>query len=92
MKSQTLWLLFGFGAQSLFFARFFVQWVASERAGESVMPTAFWFLSLAGGILLFIYAMVRKDPVFMFGQGCGVMIYIRNLMLIAGKHRKRSLP
>lgn len=90
MKSETFWLLFGFSAQAMFFCRFLVQWVASERAKESVMPTSFWFLSLAGGLLLFIYAAVRKDPVFMFGQGSGLVIYIRNLMLIFKKQTREA--
>ena len=76
------WVLVGFIAQILFGARFFVQWVASERAGRSVVPLAFWFFSLGGGLLLFTYALYRKDPVFIAGQGFGLLVYLRNLHFI----------
>jgi lipid-A-disaccharide synthase-like uncharacterized protein len=76
---EKYWLILGFVAQAVFTGRFIVQWVASERAGRSVIPMAFWFLSLAGSTLLFVYAVYRKDPVFMLGQGAGVAIYLRNL-------------
>ena len=76
------WLVLGFGAQALFSARFLVQWIASERAGRSVMPLLFWYLSLSGSSLLLTYAIHRMDPVFIVGQGTGVAIYLRNLHLI----------
>ena len=76
------WVIFGFGAQALFFARFVVQWIASERRRRSHVPVAFWYLSLAGGVTLLIYAVGRFDPVFILGQGLGCFIYIRNLILI----------
>ncbi|UCG33773.1 MAG: lipid-A-disaccharide synthase N-terminal domain-containing protein [Phycisphaerales bacterium] len=76
------WVLFGFGAQFLFFLRFFVQWLASERRGKSYIPVIFWWFSLAGGSMLFVYACQRRDPVFIAGQGLGCLIYIRNLILI----------
>jgi lipid-A-disaccharide synthase-like uncharacterized protein len=75
-------LVLGFIAQILFSARFLVQWIASERAKKSVVPISFWFLSLAGGGLLLIYAIGRKDPVFILGQSAGVIIYSRNLYFI----------
>lgn len=81
------WLALGFTAQLLFSARFLVQWIASERAKRSVMPLMFWYLSLAGSTLLLIYAIYRRDPVFILGQGTGVFIYLRNLNLI---YRGRS--
>jgi len=81
------WVLFGFGAQALFMARFVIQWIVSERRKRSVIPVAFWWLSLAGGVSLFTYAVQRMDPVFMFGQALGCTIYVRNLVLIA---RRRS--
>lgn len=86
------WIALGFIAQAMFTMRFLVQWMASEKAGRSVMPVAFWFFSLGGGCLLFIYAIQRKDPVFIAGQGVGLLIYIRNLMLIyrEGKGGKKS--
>ncbi|SMC25449.1 Uncharacterized N-terminal domain of lipid-A-disaccharide synthase [Desulfacinum hydrothermale DSM 13146] len=82
MTSEKIWLGVGFGAQALFSARFLVQWIASERAHKSVVPVAFWFLSLFGGALLFAYALWRRDPVFILGQGAGLIIYSRNLYLI----------
>jgi len=78
--------IFGFLGQAMFFMRFFIQWIASERKGESYIPIYFWYFSLSGGLILFIYASIRRDPVFMVGQATGLFIYIRNLMLI---HRKR---
>ncbi len=81
------WVLLGFLAQGMFTMRFVVQWIASERAKRSVVPIAFWFFSLGGGFLLFIYAISRRDPVFIAGQGLGLFVYIRNLWLIANEHR-----
>lgn len=85
---EKFWLALGFFAQTLFAARFVVQWVASERAKKSVMPLAFWFLSLAGGGLLLVYAIWRRDPVFILGQSTGFLIYSRNLFLI---YKERSV-
>ena len=73
------WVALGFLAQALFSARFLVQWIASERAGKMVMPIAFWFFSIGGGVLLFGYALYIRDPVFILGQGFGVFVYVRNL-------------
>jgi lipid-A-disaccharide synthase-like uncharacterized protein len=78
----------GFFAQILFSSRFLVQWIASERAGKSVVPVLFWYLSLAGSILLLIYAIYRLDPVFIFGQAGGIFIYSRNLYLIRREKRR----
>jgi lipid-A-disaccharide synthase-like uncharacterized protein len=86
-------LVLGFTAQILFSARFVVQWVASERAKKSVIPVSFWFLSLAGGGLLLIYSIGRKDPVFIVGQSAGVFIYSRNLYLIfKDRYLSRDIP
>ena len=76
------WVIFGFGAQFMFMMRFVIQWIASERKQRSYVPVVFWYFSLAGGLMLFTYAVKRQDPVFMFGQGLGCFIYIRNLTLI----------
>ncbi len=81
------WVLLGFMAQACFTMRFVVQWIASERAKRSVVPIAFWFFSLFGGSMLFVYAIQRQDPVFIAGQGMGLIIYIRNLWLIANERR-----
>jgi lipid-A-disaccharide synthase-like uncharacterized protein len=88
MTSFTTWLLIGFLGQAIFTARFLVQWVASERKRDSVVPVAFWWLSMGGGLTLLAYAIHRQDPVIIVGQSMGVFIYIRNLMLVAkGKRR-----
>src|SRR3954453_14269315 len=76
------WVVLGFVAQELFSARFLVQWIASERAKRSVIPTAFWVFSIGGGVLLFIYSLYRKDPVFIAGQGLGLFIYLRKLYFV----------
>ena len=88
VEQFNLWILFGFVAQVMFMMRFLVQWVASERARRSVMPVAFWFFSVAGGALLFVYAIHREDPVFIAGQGAGLFIYVRNLWLIYRERQK----
>ncbi len=77
-----VWLALGFLAQALFAGRFVVQWIASERKGRSVVPVAFWYLSIAGSVMLLVYAIHRRDPVFILGQSTGVLIYGRNLHLI----------
>jgi len=79
----------GLIAQLCFTARFVVQWIASERAGRSVVPTAFWYFSLGGGLVLLGYALYRGDPVFIIGQALAPFIYVRNLVLIA-RERKRD--
>src|SRR5206468_1721323 len=76
------WMLFGFAAQAVFASRFVVQWITSERAGRSVVPTVFWYLSLLGTSMLALYAIHRRDPVFILGQTLNTVIYVRNLMLI----------
>jgi len=77
-----LWLVFGLLAQLVFTARFLVQWLASEKAGRSVVPMAFWFLSIAGGTMTLIYGIQRREPVIIIGQALSIFIYIRNVMLI----------
>jgi lipid-A-disaccharide synthase-like uncharacterized protein len=76
-------VLLGYLGQIMFTARFLVQWLASERAGRSVIPLSFWFFSIGGGVILFGYAIYREDPVFILGQAAGLGIYLRNLFLIA---------
>ena len=90
------WLVVGIGGQAVFTARFLVQWLASERKRDSVMPVAFWWLSLAGGLILLTYAAVHlRDPVIGIGQGMGLVVYARNLMLVrkakrrAARHKRR---
>jgi lipid-A-disaccharide synthase-like uncharacterized protein len=81
------WVLVGFAAQMLFGARFFVQWLASERAGRSIVPLAFWLFSISGGLLLLSYALYRRDPVFIAGQGFGIFVYLRNLQFVLRDRR-----
>jgi len=84
------WLAFGLGAQAVFFLRFFVQWLASEREGRSVIPESFWWLSIAGALGLLVYAVAHlRDPVITIGQGAGFLIYSRNLWLIHRERRRR---
>jgi lipid-A-disaccharide synthase-like uncharacterized protein len=75
-------LVIGYVAQMLFAMRFVVQWIASERAGRSVVPTAFWVFSIGGGAMLLGYALYRKDPVFIIGQAFGLFVYLRNLQFV----------
>ncbi len=77
-----LWLIVGFAGQFIFGARFIVQWIASERERRSHVPVQFWYLSLAGAAITTVYAIHRRDPVFIVGQASGIVIYVRNLMLI----------
>ena len=76
------WLLLGLGGQAVFMGRFVVQWLASERDRRSVIPVSFWYLSILGALVLLVYALHRRDPVFVAGQGLGIVIYVRNLQLI----------
>ena len=81
-SDSALWLTIGFVGQAAFFSRFLVQWVASERAGRSYVPVAFWYLSLAGSLILLVYAIHRKEIVFVVGQAFGWIVYSRNLILL----------
>jgi lipid-A-disaccharide synthase-like uncharacterized protein len=76
------WLAFGLVAQLFFTARFLVQWISSERAGKSVVPLAFWFFSMGGGLMTLVYGIVKREPVIIVGQALATIIYIRNIMLI----------
>ncbi|GBL39586.1 lipid-A-disaccharide synthase [Nitrospirota bacterium] len=83
MSIEHSWLAIGFLGQGLFFGRWVVQWIASERKSESQIPIAFWYMSLVGGLITLAYAIYRKDPVFIAGQSIGAVVYVRNLVLIA---------
>ena len=83
------WQIFGYGGQICFFSRFLVQWVVSEKKKRSVIPIAFWYLSLIGTTILLTYAISQRDAVFTVGQACGFFVYIRNLMLIR-KEKQRA--
>ena len=85
------WLLvWGFTGQAAFSLRFLVQWICSERKGESHIPLAFWYFSVVGGSFLLIYAVLRKDPVIIVGQFAGLIVYLRNLRLIYKKEKREQ--
>lgn len=84
---MNFWIALGLFAQFLFFLRFFVQWIASEKKKESTIPVSFWYFSIAGSLLLLVYSIYRKDVVFILGQTMGSLIYTRNLILIYRKGR-----
>jgi len=85
--SEKIWLGIGLIAQLMFSMRFIVQWLASERARRSIVPDTFWYFSVVGGAMLFAYAVYRLDPVFMLGQGMGLVIYARNIYFIRGHNK-----
>ena len=87
---ELFFLIIGFTAQGLFASRFVIQWIYSEKKGESYIPIIFWYLSIFGGIGLLIYAISRKDPVIILGQMFGIIIYARNLILIYKKKKNEK--
>ena len=87
--TEMTWLAIGFLAQLMFSMRFIVQWIVSERAGKSVIPFAFWFFSMGGGLMTLAYGFVKREPVIIMGQGLSTIIYVRNIMLIM-KERKQA--
>jgi len=89
--SDSLWLAVGFAGQACFFMRFVLQWLHSERQRRSVVPVTFWYLSLAGSAIVMVYAIYRRDPVFIVGQLTGSIVYIRNLRLIHNQRQQESV-
>jgi len=89
IEIDKTWLVIGLVGQALFSARFILQWLQSERVKKSVIPSAFWYFSMAGGTTLLAYAIHRQDPVFIIGQGTGLIIYFRNLQFL-WRDRKNS--
>ena len=87
---EIIFLIVGFVGQGLFASRFIVQWIFSEKKGESYIPVVFWYLSIFGGIGLLTYAIFRKDPVIIVGQTFGIFIYLRNLILIYKKKNEKN--
>lgn len=90
MSKHDIWLIVGFAGQAMFSMRFIIQWLKSERMKKSVIPIAFWYFSVAGGAALLLYAIHRKDPVFIVGQGAGLFIYARNLYFIFMDKKKEQ--
>jgi lipid-A-disaccharide synthase-like uncharacterized protein len=86
--TATYWLVVGFVGQALFGMRFIIQWIISEKRGESVIPLPFWYFSIGGSVILLSYAIHKEDPVFILGQSLGSIIYIRNLILISRKKKR----
>ena len=84
---EKVWLAVGLGGQLLFTARFVIQWIVSERKKRSVIPVAFWYLSLAGSLVLLIYAIHIRNLVFLLGFSFNSVVYLRNLRLI---YRQRA--
>lgn len=98
MTRENVWIVLGMMGQLIFTGRFLVQWLSSERAGRSVVPVSFWYMSIGGSLLLLAYAGYRRDPVFILGQSSGMFIYLRNLQLIGRQtqqeqqHRDEPAP
>lgn len=90
LSTDTIWIGIGFLGQGLFFGRWVVQWILSEKRARSEVPLSFWYMSLFGGLITLAYALYRQDPVFIAGQGLGSIVYIRNLMLIHRANRRPS--
>jgi len=89
---SKIWLSIGLLGNALFFSRFMVQWIASERAGRSFVPDSFWWLSIAGSIVLLLYAIHKRDPVFTLAYLPNCVVYVRNLMLIHKRAREANAP
>jgi len=88
---ETIMIIIGFGGQALFAARFIIQWLSSESVGKSVIPVAFWYFSISGGLVLLTYAIWRQDPVIIAGQSVGVFIYARNLYFINREKKENKV-
>jgi lipid-A-disaccharide synthase-like uncharacterized protein len=91
-NTEMLWIGIGFLGQGVFFMRWVIQWLASERSARSHVPVAFWYMSLIGGLITLAYAIYRQDPVFIAGQSVGAFVYLRNLMLLSRPSRQATSP
>lgn len=81
-QQWSLWKVIGYAGNATFFSRFMIQWIASERAGKSIIPVQFWILSIIGSVILAVYAIHTKDLVVIFAFAPNSLVYIRNLMLL----------
>ena len=88
--SDRYWYVLGFTGQAIFFGRWVVQWIASERAGRAYIPMVYWWSSIVGAAIVLVYSVYRRDPVFIFGMAVGLVIYVRNLMLALGERARTS--
>ena len=89
-SGELIWVMVGFLGQAMFSARFIIQWFVSEKAKESIVPIAFWYFSILGGMTLLTYAIWRRDPIIICGQAGGLMIYARNLWFIYSKRAREA--
>lgn len=90
LSTEHIWLIIGFLGQGLFAMRFIVQWIYSERKKQSVVPIVFWYFSLCGGTVMLMYAIYKRDPVFIVGQATGLFVYTRNLYLIYTYNKSKT--
>ncbi len=90
MSEAHFWLGISILGQTLFTARFLVQWLYSERMKRSIVPIAFWYFSVAGGATLLVYMIHQREWVLALGQGTPLAIYLRNLTLIWRERRTKS--
>ncbi|PZP55238.1 MAG: hypothetical protein DI586_07530 [Micavibrio aeruginosavorus] len=90
LQSFNTWVVIGMIGQFMFTMRFVVQWLASEKEQKSVVPVSFWFFSIAGGAIVLAYAIHKGDPVFIIGQGGGLLIYLRNIYFVVNERRKTA--
>jgi lipid-A-disaccharide synthase-like uncharacterized protein len=89
-SDHPFWLAFGLLGNAAFFSRFLIQWVVSERKHRSVVPMAFWYLSILGSIILLIYAIHRKDPIFTLAYTPNAVVYFRNIVLRRREDRQKA--
>lgn len=92
MTSSFIWLVVGFVGQAVFVTRFVLQWLYSEYKRRSAFPMAFWYASILGGLILLVYAIYKRDPVFIVGQAGGLIIYLRNLQLRLRERNRVNSP
>ena len=90
-QPEQIMIVVGFAGQGLFAMRFIIQWLSSAKQAKSVIPVAFWYFSIGGGSVLFLYAIWRQALVFMSGQGLGLFIYLRNLYRVR-RSQQKSVP
>ena len=84
------WAMIGFGGQAIFFSRWIVQWIISEKAGKSEIPIAFWWISITGGCITFVYAVAKVEPVLLLGQLLALAMYTRNLFLVFKERARKA--